>query len=343
MQVAELNILLNDLQSVATFFRTSGVHACELQGTAQECFPQITLLHFPQFKEVRFAEFTANLLRAFVRNIPICLHYWKHLSESNESNHEEKNKSKGFLNIWLSKDKLQLVHVYLDIAEIVQSLQMQFQNKQLTILEVEPARDSALAKIKQMLDKPKAGGYEAKILEQVEDDKFHGFPLLSERSRRATNRFVTFPRDFEAIRLEILMSIHNFLQERLETDDTTKRAKVFDPASMTRYLEISTKQEFLETYGDDSVQKLVEDAMPDLNVGLVMNEWTDCKALLSGTPNLDSYSFAELVTFISKAGKKGLLQASNLLMLLARILVMSPHSMYVEFAISAYNLIKDDH
>ena len=39
--------------------------------------------------------------------------------------------------------------------------------------------------------------------------------------------------------------------------------------------------------------------------------------------------------FISKAGKKGLLQASNLLMLLARILVMSPHSMYVEFAISA--------
>ena len=34
------------------------------------------------------------------------------------------------------------------------------------------------------------------------------------------------------------MSIHNFLQERLETDDITKLAKVFDPASMIRYLEI---------------------------------------------------------------------------------------------------------
>ena len=153
---------------------------------------------------MRFAEFTANLLRAFVRNIPICLYYWKHLSESNESNREEKSKSKGFLNTWLSKDKLQLIRVYLDIAEIVQSLQMQFQNRQLTILQVEPARDSALAKIKQMLDKPKVGGYEAKFLEQVEDDKFHGFPSLSERSRRATNRFVTFTSDFEAIRLEIL-------------------------------------------------------------------------------------------------------------------------------------------
>lgn len=64
---------------------------------------------------------------------------------------------------------------------------------------------------------------------------------------------------------------------------------------------------------------------------------------MSGTSNLDSYSFAELVKFISKAGKKGLLQPSNLLMLLARILVMSPHSMHVEFAISVYNLIKDDH
>ena len=113
-------------------------------------------------------------------------------------------------------------------------------------------------------------------MEQVEDDKFHGFPLLSERSRRATNRFVTFPRDFEAIRLEILMSIHNFLQERPETDDITKLAKVFDPASMTKYHEIFTKQEFLEKYGDDSVQKLVQDAMPDLDVGSVMNEWTDC-------------------------------------------------------------------
>ena len=64
----------------------------------------------PVIVKVRFAEFTANLLRAFVRSISICLHYWKHLSESNESNREEKNKSKGFLNTWLSKDKLQLIH-----------------------------------------------------------------------------------------------------------------------------------------------------------------------------------------------------------------------------------------
>ena len=61
-------------------------------------------------RKVRFAEFAANLLRAFVWNISICLHYWKHLSESSESNREEKNKSKGFLNTWLSKDKLQLIH-----------------------------------------------------------------------------------------------------------------------------------------------------------------------------------------------------------------------------------------
>lgn len=45
---------------------------------------------------------------------------------------------------------------------------------------------------------------------------------------------------------------------------------------MTKYHEIFTKQEFLEKYGDDSVQKLVQDAMPDLDVGSVMNEWTDC-------------------------------------------------------------------
>jgi len=55
------------------------------------------LLHCPQSKEVRFAEFTANLLRALVRNIPICLYYCKHLSESNESNYEERVNLRDFL------------------------------------------------------------------------------------------------------------------------------------------------------------------------------------------------------------------------------------------------------
>ena len=103
---------------------------------------------------------------------------------------------------------------------------------------------------------------------------------------------------------------------------------------MTRYLK---REEFLETYGNENVEKLVKVAMPELALGSIMSEWTDCKSLLSSTPQLDSFSFIELVKLITTAQKKGLLEVLKMLELLARILVMSPHSMYVEFAISAYN------
>ena len=144
--------MLVDGQRVPTFFHHSGVHSCELEKVAKNHFPDLKLLHFPQlFQEERFLEFTPNLLKSFVRNIPVCLFCWKELSFSKEARTEEKNRSKGFMKIWLSKDKLQLIHAFLDVVEIVECLQMQFRNKQLTILDVEPLRDATLAKIKQML------------------------------------------------------------------------------------------------------------------------------------------------------------------------------------------------
>ena len=62
-------------------------------------------------------------------------------------------------------------------------------------------------------------------------------------------------------------------------------------------------------------------AMPDLTLGSIMSEWTDCKSLLSSTTELDSFSFTELVKLIATAQKKGLLEVSKMLQLLARILV----------------------
>ena len=119
-----MNILLVDVQSVATFFRHSGVHSHELEEVANNHFPDLKLLHFPQFQDVIFAEFIPNLLKSFVRNIPVCLFYWKELSLSKEVHTEEKNRSKSFMKTWLSKDKLQLKHAFLDVVEIVEYLQM---------------------------------------------------------------------------------------------------------------------------------------------------------------------------------------------------------------------------
>ena len=55
----------------------------------------------------------------------------------------------------------------------------------------------------------------------MENGAFHGFPLPAERTQRATNQYVTFTRNFESIKQEVLLATHNFLEERLETDETT--------------------------------------------------------------------------------------------------------------------------
>ena len=63
---------------------------------------------------------------------------------------------------WLLKDKLQMVHAFLDVVEVVECLQFLKQAVD-KILDVEPLRDATLTKIKQMLQKPKSGGFEAKF------------------------------------------------------------------------------------------------------------------------------------------------------------------------------------
>ena len=72
----------------------------------------------------------------------------------------------------------------------------------------------------------------------------------------------------------------------LETDETTVLAKVFNSMDMASYLEWHTKQKFLESYGNEYVEKLMKVTMPDLTLGIIMSEWTDCKSLLSSTPEL---------------------------------------------------------
>ena len=83
-------------------------------------------------------------------------------------------------------------------------------------------------------------------MEKIENGAFYGFPLSTERTQRATNQYITFTRNFESIKEEVLLVTHNFLEEWLKTDETIVLAKVFNSMDMARYLQRHAKQEFLE-------------------------------------------------------------------------------------------------
>ena len=60
--VVEIKILMTDVVSVALYFRVSGKRTQELQNVESELNPPVELLAWPQYKEVRMVEFTAQLL-----------------------------------------------------------------------------------------------------------------------------------------------------------------------------------------------------------------------------------------------------------------------------------------
>jgi len=92
--VDEADRVLQSCRNVATFFRTSGIRSLELTRIAESINKK--LLRFPEHKEVRMTEFTANLLRVMIRNLPSCLNYWKQRSEDKTETDADRNQMRGF-------------------------------------------------------------------------------------------------------------------------------------------------------------------------------------------------------------------------------------------------------
>ena len=163
-------------------------------------------------------EFTVQILRTFANNLRACLAYWKDLSEIGDDA-QEKSKAKGFLKTWLNKDKLHLLFILLDTAEIFTRLQLKFQTNQLTILQIPQHKDIAIAQLTQLAGAPKIGVWELFIKstrssdENAEECVFGH--MLQTSNRRQVHAFVT-SRDFKAVTNEIITATTNFLQERLE-------------------------------------------------------------------------------------------------------------------------------
>ena len=64
--VPELKHWLSDLVAVGTYFRTSGKRTSMLRSQAQKT------VQFPPHFEVRFAEHLFGLIKAVLKNLPVC-------------------------------------------------------------------------------------------------------------------------------------------------------------------------------------------------------------------------------------------------------------------------------
>ncbi len=111
---------------------------------------------------------------------------------------------------------------------------------------------------------------------------------------------------------------------------------------MARFIADNSEPDFLASFGNSDLSAIVGKFCPDLPRSEILAEWNDVKCHLAQDPKLVERSLLYIFQSVINAQKANILSSPNVVVLLARILAASPHNMYVERAISAYDLLKTD-
>ena len=313
--VNEVKLTISDVVSVGSYFHVSGVRTHDLKAiTESNGLP--APLHWPDFKEVRFAEFSHHLFAVFLRNFRGCICYWEK---------DGSDESKGFLYKWKNKDRIQTVCVLADITYILKGLQKSLQKDTCMLSELRKLKDRTIKELESLKDESLTGGWEETFNSKVDsENKFYGIQLEhSWRRTNSVNLYVPDSRSFAAVRTEIVESLRNFLDERLSIDD-----------ELIDVVEALTPQNF-STISKEKVKAVQQLLLPDFELREVSRSLSVVADTINGTEN-NSTHFQLMQRLIQCDDE----EYKPTIVALARIIAAKPHSMDVERLISSYNLIK---
>jgi hypothetical protein len=311
--VSEARILISDLVSISTYFHSSAIRTRELKKLAED--RSLSLLRLPRFFDVRWAEFTGDLLEAILTSwYPLVL-YFQTAADNGD------REAQGFLNFLTSRSTLQLTSFLADVTSVFARFQKNLQSDNITVLDLPHQVDSAKQQIAALRTSSLPGGWVSALNKEMvtspDECTLKGVSLsMKERRTKNAHQYVLSKRDHEAVNNEVVEGLLNFLSERFDTDlDTANLQKLvrFDPTVD------------LEAVGD---------ILPEVDVAELSIEFREVQNLgmansLRETPIRESL--------------KRLLHAKvypNLVTCFAQMLAAKPHSADVERLISTSNILK---
>ena len=209
--ICEVRLVTSDVVSVGSYFHVSGVRTHQLKEAASSS-GLAEPLHWPDFKEVRFAEFSHQLFAVFLRNYRSCICYW-------EKGYDVE--SAGFLRKWRNKDRLLIVCVLADVTYLLKGLQKKLQKDTCILSDFSNLKAKIIGQLEELQNEPLTGGWEEACLSKLGDQNVFFGIELQELVRRTSshNLYVPDCRAFAAIRAEIISSLKHFLEERLFMDN----------------------------------------------------------------------------------------------------------------------------
>ena len=313
--VSEVRLVTSDVVSVGSYFHVSGVQTHELKEAATSSGLSEPL-HWPDFKEMRFAEFSHQLFAVFLRNYRSCICYW-------EKGHDVE--SAGFLRKWKNKDRLLTICVLADVTYLLKGLQKSLQKDTCVLSDLPNLKTRIISQLEELQNEPLTGGWEELFLSKLDGQNvFFGIELQeSVRRTNSHNLYVPDCRAFAAVRVEIISSLRNFLEDRLIMDDGIAEAVE------------TLKPEKFANLSKDKIKAVQQVLLPDFELREVSHSLRTVSDVVQGyTEGITQFQLLNRLILQKDPDYEPTIVA------LARVIAAKPHSMDVERIVSSYNLIK---
>ena len=297
--VIEVKLFTSDVVSIGSYFHVSRVRTHELKEAAASKGLSEPL-HWPDFKEVRFAEFSHQLFAVFLRNYRSCIYYRE---KGNDA------ESAGFLRKWKNKDRVLTVCVLADVTYLLKGLQKSLQKDTCVLSDLPNLKARTISELEELQDQPLTGGWEETFLSKLDDqNKF--FDIERQESARRTslhNLYVPDSHSFAAA------SLRNFLEDRLTMDDGLAEAVE------------TLKPEKFSNLSWDKMKGVQQVLLPDIELREVSHSLRSVADVVKGyTKNCTQSQLMKRIILQNDQDYQPAIVA------LARIIAAKPHSMMLK-------------
>lgn len=309
--VLSVQSMIDTLKTISSHFHVSAMRTNELKFIAAS--EGTGLLNLPRFYEVRWAEFTSNLLTAVLVSWNTLVIYFSKQTDAAD---------KGFKEYLTNYENLKLIALMADVMYLFTIFQKRAQADDLNIVSLVRHVSWLQSKIEFMETSDLSEGWLQKlsnsiVLKTINDDEQNKVKTLKGIELAETNRIIRNRRnDFTITRKRITKSIAKCINDRFVVD--LNLVEKLGP--------------FCKLDSSANVKIVTELIAPDMNDCDLYMQYEDACSV----QEFKNLSFIELLPQLAKDHES----FGKVFEVFARIAAVTPHSADVERSISANNRLK---
>lgn len=304
-----INKALSELSSISSYFHESAMRTESLKAIAEE--NNVHLSYLPKLFEIRWTEFSHTIINNILRS-------WHALVLYFEANKNQDKYASGHLTFLKKAENLRVLAFLADLLQIFSRYQQKLQSDKLTLVDLVKNIRLLRGALQQLQIEPTLDGWEEIFSRSIERENDDILTLKGIRLIPASENKTRSKTAFSSSRESIINQIIDRISERFVVDESI--VEIIEP--------------FVTFQKDVNLRKVHEMFGSDLELSSLQLQYNE--VLQQNIPSkVGGCVFEVIKSLISKKEAY-----EELICVLSRIVVCTPHSADVERCISANNRVK---